>query len=117
MPFDDILLVEVKIRPSDIAFVSIGQPAVVKLTAYESSIYSGIDGRVMYVSGDSIQPQQGDPYFIAHVRTNKTCVEFRGKVLPVIPGMMATVDVITGQKTVLDYLLKPVNKVRQRALR
>ena len=117
VPMEDSLIVEAKIKPTDIAFVSVGQPAVVKIAAYDYSIYGGIEGRVVHVSGDSIQPQQGDPYFIAHVRANANGVEFQGKLLPVIPGMTATADVLTGRKTVLHYLLKPVNKVRERALR
>ena len=117
VPLDDKLLVEARIRPSDIAFVSSGQRAVVKLAAYDYSIYGGLDGKVEYVSADSLQPQQGEPYFIAHVRTDASGVAFQGKVLPVIPGMTATVDVLTGHRTVLHYLLKPINKARERALR
>ncbi len=117
VPVEDNWLVEAKIKPIDIAFVSVGQLAVVKITAYDYSIYGGIEGRVVHVSGDSIQPQQGDPYFIAHVRTNVNGIEFQGKLLPAIPGMTATVDVLTGSKTVLHYLLKPINKAGQRALR
>lgn len=116
VPMEDSLLVEAKIKPTDIAFVSVGQPVVVKIAAYDYSIYGGVEGRVVHVSGDSIQPQQGEPYFIAHVRANANGVEFQGKLLPVIPGMTATVDVLTGHKTVLYYLLKPVNKARERAL-
>ena len=117
VPVEDSLLVEAKIKPTDIAFVSVGQPAVVKISAYDFSIYGGIEGRVVHVSGDSIQPQQGDPYFIAHVRADANSIAFQGKQLPVMPGMTATVDVLTGHKTVLYYLLKPVNKARERALR
>ena len=117
VPVDDSLLAEVKIRPSDIAFVSAGQPATVKIAAYDFSIYGGLPGKVAYVSGDSIQPQQGDPYFIAHILTDANGIEFQGKKLPVIPGMTVTADVLTGHKSVLDYLLKPVNKARERALR
>jgi adhesin transport system membrane fusion protein len=117
VPLDDKLLVEARIRPSDIAFVSAGQRAVVKLAAYDYSIYGGLEARVEYVSADSMQPQQGEPYFVAHVRTDTSGLAFQGKILPVIPGMTATVDVLTGHKTVLHYLLKPINKARERALR
>jgi adhesin transport system membrane fusion protein len=117
VPVDDRLLVEAKIKPSDIAFIAVGQAVVVKLAAYDYSIYGGLDGRVEYVSGDSIQPQQGEPYFVVHVRTEANGVAFQGKLLPVIPGMTATADVLTGRRSVLEYLLKPVNKVRERALR
>lgn len=117
VPVDETLLAEVKIRPGDIAFVSVGQAAVVKIAAYDYSIYGGLPGKVTYLSGDSIQPQQGEPYYIAHIRTDSSVIAFQGKSLPVIPGMTATADVLTGRKSVLDYLLKPVNKVQQRALR
>jgi len=117
VPLDETLLIEARLRPSDIAFVSPGQRAVVKLAAYDYSIYGGLEGRVEYVSADSIQPQQGEPYYIAHVRTETSGLPFQGKILPVIPGMTATVDVVTGERTVLHYLLKPINKARERALR
>lgn len=116
VPLEDTLLVEARLRPADIAFVSVGQPAVVKFTAYDYSIYGGLDGRIEHVSADSVQPQQGEPYFIAHVRTRAAALRYSGKDLSIIPGMTASVDVLTGRKTVLNYLLKPVNRARERAL-
>ena len=118
---EDSLLVEVRIRPQDIAFVSVGQKATVKLAAYDYSIYGGVEGKLMYVSADSIQPQaqpgqSPEPYYVAHVRTLKPGVEYRGKLLPVIPGMSGQVDVLTGRRSVLYYLLKPLNKSMERAL-
>jgi len=118
---EDTLLVEARIRPQDIAFVSVGQKATVKLAAYDYSIYGGIEGKVVHVSADSIQPQaqsgqSPEPYYIAHVRTLKPGVEHGGKLLPVIPGMSGQVDVITGRRSVLHYLLKPINKTLERAL-
>jgi len=117
----DSLLVEARIRPQDIAFVSVGQKATVKLAAYDYSIYGGLEGKIVYVSPDSIQPQaQGaaaEPYYAVHVRTLKPGIEYRGKLLPVIPGMTGQVDVLTGRRSVLHYLLKPVNKTLENALR
>lgn len=117
----DSLLVEARIRPQDIAFVSVGQKATVKLAAYDYSIYGGLEGKIVYVSPDSIQPQgQGpsaEPYYVVHVRTLKPGIEYRGKLLPVIPGMTGQVDVLTGRRSVLHYLLKPVNKTLENALR
>ncbi len=118
---DDSLLVEAHIRPRDIAFVSVGQKAVVKLAAYDYSIYGGMEGKLVYVSADSIQPQPqpgqpGEPYYVVHVRTLKPGIEHRGKILPVIPGMTGQVDVLTGRRSVLHYLLKPVNKTLENAL-
>jgi adhesin transport system membrane fusion protein len=117
----DSLLVEARIRPQDIAFVSVGQKATVKLAAYDYSIYGGVEGKIVYVSPDSIQPQtQGpsaEPYYVVHVRTLKPGIEYRGRLLPVIPGMTGQVDVLTGRRSVLHYLLKPVNKTLENALR
>jgi adhesin transport system membrane fusion protein len=120
---DDSLLVEARIRPRDIAFVSVGQQAVVKLAAYDYSIYGGLEGKLVYVSPDSIQPQSQqpgqstEPYYIVHVRTAKPALEHQGKLLPVIPGMTAQVDVLTDRRSVLHYLLKPINKALETALR
>ncbi len=120
---EDSLLVEARIRPQDIAFVSVGQKATVKLAAYDYSIYGGAEGRIVYVSADSIQPQAAsqsgqspEPYYLAHVRTTRPGIEYRGKLLPAIPGMTGQVDVLTGRRSVLHYLLKPINKTLQRAL-
>ncbi len=118
---EDSLLVEARIRPQDIAFVKTGQTATVKLAAYDYSIYGGIEGTLVYVSADSIQPQaqpgqSAEPYYIAHVRTLKPGVEYRGKLLPVIPGMTGQVDILTGRRSVLYYLLKPINKTLERSL-
>ncbi|MBE0614400.1 MAG: HlyD family type I secretion periplasmic adaptor subunit [Burkholderiales bacterium] len=118
---EDSLLVEARIRPQDIAFVKEGQKATIKLAAYDYSIYGGVEGRIVYVSADSIQPQaqpgqSSEPYYIAHVHTLKPGVEYRGKLLPVIPGMTGQVDVLTGRRSVLHYLLKPINKTLERSL-
>lgn len=117
VPLEDRLLVETRIRPSDIAFVKTGQRAVVKITAYDYSIYGGLEGRIEYVSADSIVPQQGEPFYLAHVRTDNNAIAYGGRQFAVIPGMTASVDVLTGKRTVLYYLLKPVNRARQQALR
>lgn len=117
VPFEDTLLVETRLRPADIAFVKPEQTATVKISAYDYSIYGGLPGKIEYVSADSIQPQQGEPFYIAHVRTNANTLEYLDRQLPVIPGMTASVDILTGRRTVLHYLLKPVNKTLERALR
>ena len=119
---DDSLVVETRIRPQDIAFVAVGQKAIVKLATYDFSIYGGLEGTLIYVSPDSVQPQSQqpgqspEPYYIAHARTLKPALEYQGKLLPVIPGMTGQVDVITGRRSVLYYLLKPINKTRERAM-
>lgn len=122
VPVEDTLLVETHIRPQDIAFVSIGQEAVVKIASYDYSIYGGMPGKVTHISADSIVPQgpsgaQGqEPYYVAHVRTRSAALEYKGKLLPVIPGMPATADILTGRRTVMHYLLKPINKAMGRAM-
>lgn len=117
VPLEDTLLVETRLSPADIGFVRVGQRAVVKLTAYDYTIYGGLEGKIEYVSADSVQPQQGDPYYVAHVRTTAPVLQFGDRALQVIPGMTAGVEVITGRHSVLHYLLKPVNRAMERALR
>jgi adhesin transport system membrane fusion protein len=117
VPVEDTLLLETRLRPADIAFVHPGQKAMVRISAYDYSIYGGLDGTVEYVSADSLQPPQGEPYYLAHVRTASSAIAFSGRELPITPGMTASVDVLTGKRSVLTYLLKPVNKVRESALR
>lgn len=116
VPLEETLLVETRLRPADIAFVHLGQRAVVKISAYDYSIYGGLEGKIEYVSADSMQPQQGDPYYLAHVRTAANAIAYQGRELRVMPGMTASVDVLTGKRSVLEYLLKPVNRARERAL-
>ncbi len=123
VPINETLLVEAKVKPNDIAFIRPGLKAKVKITAYDFSIYGGLDGVVESISADSFTEERGrgrpgepDTYFKVQVRTNKNYLERDGKQLPIKSGMVATVDVITGRKTVLQYLLKPINKARESAL-
>jgi membrane fusion protein, adhesin transport system len=116
VPVEDTLLIETRLRPADIAFVHQGQHAVVKVSAYDYSIFGGLEGRIEHVSADSIVPQQGDPYYIAHVRTASNTIDYYGKKLSIAPGMLATVDVVTGRRSILHYLTKPINRARERAL-
>ncbi len=112
VPTDDALILETKIQIRDIAFITVGQPAVVKLTAYDFSIYGALDAVVENVAADSIVDDKGNAYYIVRVRTLKSSL---GKGLPIIPGMVAQVDIMTGEKTVLSYLLKPVLKAKSYA--
>jgi adhesin transport system membrane fusion protein len=116
VPKEDTLLIETRLRPSDIAFVHVGQRAIVKVTAYDYSIFGGLEGKIEHVSADSVVPQQGEPYYIAHVRTGTNAIDYFGKKLSISPGMLASVDVITGNRSVLYYLAKPINRARERAL-
>ena len=117
VPLDDKLLVETRVKPSDIAFIKVGDRALVKVTAYDFSIYGGLDGRVVQVSADSIyDEQQKEAYFTVIVETDKSYLATSGHRLPITPGMMTDTQIITGRKSVLTYLLKPVLKARSEAL-
>ena len=116
VPLDDTLLVEARILPADVAFLKPGQEATVKLTAYDFAIYGGLPATLERISADTILDERGDSYYQIIVRTDKSELVHQGKVLPIIPGMVASVDILTGRKTVLDYLLKPILKARDRAL-
>jgi membrane fusion protein, adhesin transport system len=114
VPLDDTLVLEARVAPRDIAFIRPEQNAVVKFTAYDFGIYGGLDAKVENISPDSIVDEKGVAYYMVRVRTTKPAL---GENLPIIPGMTAEVDVLTGRKSVLSYLLKPVLKVQANALR
>jgi adhesin transport system membrane fusion protein len=117
VPFEDTLLVETKIKPADIAFLRPDQEAVVKFTAYDFTVYGGLDAKLEYISADSITDEKGNSFYLARLRTNKNYLGTENDPLPIIPGMIASVDILTGRKTVLSYLLKPVLRARHMALR
>lgn len=120
VPIDDTLLVEAKVRPRDIAFIRPNQEAVVKISAYDFSVYGGLKAKVERISADTITETDGsgrsESYYKIIVRTDKNSLGGKEGPLPIIPGMVATVDILTGEKSVLDYLLKPLMKARERAL-
>lgn len=117
VPLDDTLLIEARIRPADIAFLHPGQPAMIKVSAYDFSIYGGLEGVVEQISADTIQDEEGESFYKVKLRTRTNAISYRGEKLPIIPGMTAGVDILTGKKSVLTYLLKPILKARQNALR
>ncbi len=110
VPKDDQLLVEARIKPKDIAFLSPNQPAMVKISAYDFSIYGGLKGNIVNISPDAVTDEKGDSFYLVRVLTTENSLKRKGEVLPIIPGMVATVDILTGQKTVMEYLLKPFVK-------
>ena len=119
VPDSDVLLIEAKIDPKDIAFINPSLKAIVKITAYDFSIYGGLEGRIIEISADSIVDEKSKDqksYYRIVIRTDKNYLEKDGKKLPIIPGMIATVDIVTGQKTILDFVLKPILKTKQGAL-
>jgi len=118
VPLDDTLLVEAYVRPSDIAFLYPGQPVKVKITAYDFSRYGGLDGEITRIGADAVtRPDRDEQVFIVHVRTQTNILDADGAALEIIPGMVAEVDILAGQKTVLEYLTQPVIRVKDRALR
>ena len=118
VPLDDTLLVEANIRPSDIGFLRPGLSATVKITAYDFSIYGGLKAVVEHISPDTIMNDKGESFYQIRVRTEENSFLMKkGEKLPIIPGMGATVDILTGEKTVLDYILKPILKAKQNAMR
>ncbi len=115
VPLDDTLLVEAKIRPQDIAFLRPGQEATVKFTAYDYTIYGGLKGTLEQISPDTVTDKDGKSFYIIRLRTDKNHLGTDEKPLLIIPGMVASVDIITGKKTVMAYLLKPILRARAEA--
>ncbi len=117
VPLDEKLLVEAQIRPDDIGFLHPGMPAVVKITAYDFSIYGGLKGELLEISPDSFQDEQGNIFFRARIRTFENQIKPKGdKELPLKVGMQTSVDILTGEKTVMAYILKPLRKTLDNAM-
>ncbi|MFD2208104.1 HlyD family type I secretion periplasmic adaptor subunit [Kiloniella antarctica] len=117
VPLDDTLIVEAKIRPSDRAFLRQGQEATIKVTAYDFSIYGGLKGKLERISASTIKDEEGESFYRVYLRTEDNKIVSKGKELEIIPGMTANVEILTGKKTVMDYLLKPILKARDSAMR
>lgn len=113
VPLDDALLLEARIQPRDIAFIHPGQSAMVKFTAYDFAIYGGLEAEVEHISADTVADEEGNAFYMVRVRTREASL---GEGLPIIPGMVAQVDILTGKKTILSYLLKPVLRAKANAL-
>lgn len=116
VPLEDQLLIESRINPRDIAYIRPGLPATVKITAYDTSIYGDLKGTVEVVSPDTLQDEvrRDQFYYRVYVRTQQAeLVNKQGKRFPIMPGMIANVEIKTGQKSVLDYLIKPLNKMKE----
>jgi len=113
VPLDDALLLEAKVKPQDIAFLRPGQSALVKFTAYDFAIYGGLKAVVEQIGADTVSDDKGNAFYVVRVKTLETTL---GKNMPIIPGMVAEVDVMTGKKSILSYLLKPVIRAKANAL-
>lgn len=116
VPSEEIMLVEARVRPADIGYLHPGQKAKVKFSAYDFSVMGGLDGEVVHISPDTIQDEDGDSFYLVRIETSRTFIGPDGRELPIIPGMTVSVDILTGKKTILDYLLKPILKTKQLAM-
>ncbi|GAA4647680.1 HlyD family type I secretion periplasmic adaptor subunit [Pontixanthobacter gangjinensis] len=117
VPIGDKLLVEARVSPSDIAFIKVGDTANVKVTAYDFSIFGGLPGKVQQISADSIFDEvEREAYYLVLIETDLAYIERAGQRLPIVPGMVCDVEIVTGRKSILTYLLKPVAKAFGEAL-
>lgn len=118
VPTEDKLMVEAKIKPRDIAFIYPGLPAIVKITAYDFTRYGGLKGKVEHISADTTQDEEGNSFYLIRVRTDASSIKNKkGEAMPIIPGMLTEVDVITGKRTILEYILNPILRANEAALR
>ncbi|RUM90194.1 MAG: HlyD family type I secretion periplasmic adaptor subunit [Thiomicrospira sp.] len=117
VPLDDSLVLETKISPADIGFVYPGLKAKIKFTAYDFAIYGGLDGTVEKISADTILDEEGNSFYIARIKTDRNYLGSEKNPLSLLPGMTATVDVVVGKHTILEYLIKPIIKAKDLALR
>lgn len=117
VPADDQLVVETMVNPRDIGFVHVGQDARVKLTAYDYTIFGAMPGKVIQIGADAITTERGESFYLVRVETQTKVVESLDRKLPIVSGMQAQVDIVTGSKTVMTYLLKPLIAVRESAFR
>jgi len=112
VPSDDVLWVEAKLKPADIAFIYPGQKAIVKFTAYDFAIYGGLEGEVVKISADTLTDRQQNTFYTVHLKTQKGFLGSAKQPLKIMPGMVTSIDIITGKKTVLDYILKPILRAK-----
>ena len=118
VPTEDMLMVEAKVTPRDIGFIYPGLPAVVKITAYDFARYGGLKGKVVHISADTTQDKEGNSFYLIRVKTEASSIRNKNnEEMPIIPGMLSNVDVITGKRTILEYILNPILRAKQAALR
>ncbi|MGE4317628.1 MAG: HlyD family type I secretion periplasmic adaptor subunit [Deferribacterales bacterium] len=118
VPGEDTLLIEAKIKPSDIAFIYPGQEAIIKVTAYDFAIYGGVTGVVTHISADTIEDEQKkESYYLVHIKTDKTYIGTEDNKKDIMVGMTVMADIVTGKKTIMQYLLKPILRAKYNALR
>ena len=117
VPLDESLLIEARIRPQDIAFLHPGQVATVKFTAYDYTVYGGLKAELEHIGADTVSDEDGNSFYVIQLRTEKSHLGTDQQPLLIIPGMVAQVDILTGQKSILSYLLKPILRAQAEALR
>jgi adhesin transport system membrane fusion protein len=117
VPIEDELLIEVEISPKDIAYVINGQQAIIKLTAFDFAKFGSLNGEVINVGADSIQKEDGSIWYICQIAVGRDGLTSLGKTITVFPGMVAQVDIISGEKTIMEYLTEPVTKITNEAFR
>lgn len=117
VPDEDNLQIEMRVKPSDIGFITVEQPAIIRFTAYDASIFGALDGKVLQIGADTLTDDQGEVYYQVIVKAEQSYMGQKDNPLPIIPGMIAEVHVTTGERTLLDYIVKPITKLRQQALR
>ncbi len=117
VPREDALLVEARIKPADIAYITVGQLTRLKFTAYDFAIYGSVKGKVDFVSADTITDQDGISYYVARIRPDKAYLGHETKQMPIRVGMASEADIITDKRTILEYLLKPINRGLEKALK
>ena len=117
VPIEEEFLIEVEVSPKDIAYVLKGQEAIVKLTAFDFAKFGSMTGTVINVGADSIQKEDGSIWYICEIAVDKSASTSLGKTVKILPGMIAQVDIISGEKTVMEYLLQPVTKIANEAFR
>lgn len=116
VPLDENIEVEARVRPRDVAFLRPGQKASIKVTAYDYALYGSLDGRLESISADTIKDEQGAVFYRVRLRTRQAGIRHKGKLLPVIPGMVVSVDILTGKRSLLRYLTKPLFRTVDNAL-
>ena len=112
VPVNDNLLIKTKVKPRDIGFLYPGQKAIIKFSAYDYTIFGNMEGKVVLISPDTEEDRKGNVFYIVYIKTDKNYLEKNGKKLKIKPGMTANVDIVTGHKTVMDYILKPILKTK-----
>ena len=117
VPLDDTLLIEARIRPDNIAFLHPGLAAQVKVTAYDSTVYGSLEGKLKRIAADTTEDDNGNIFYKVIVQTDKNYLGTSDAPLPIIPGMITSVSILTGSKTVLEYILQPINRIKNEALR